>query len=159
MAAAVKTDRDAARRRAEIAKIHVLKKHAGLDEATYRAMMARTCNGKTSAADLNQAERSALLDEFKRLGFFEGNAHAAKLDDFSDVEPQARLIRALWADLAKVGALRNSSETGLRRLIKRLTRVDSINWLDAVQANSVIEALKSMKARAEFGRRKARARG
>jgi phage gp16-like protein len=157
--AAAKIDREAARRRAAIAKIHLLKKHARLDDETYREMMGRICNGKRSAADLDQAERSALLDEFKRLGFVEGNVHAAKLDDFGDMEPQARLIRALWADLAKIGALRNSSETALRRLIKRVANVDSINWLDAHQANAVIEALKCMKQRAGFGKRRARARG
>lgn len=158
MAAAAKTDRETARRRAEIAKIHVLKKRAGLDDPTYREMIARLSNGKRSAADLTQGERSALLDEFKRLGFFEGNVHAARLDDFSDAEPQARLIRALWADLAKIGVLRDPSEKGLRRFIKRTANVDSIGWLDAHQASSVIEALKAMKQRTGFGKRKSKSR-
>jgi hypothetical protein len=91
------------RRRAEIAKIKIAQKRLCLDDEVYRAIIERVCNGKRSAADLDETERGALLDEFKRLGFREGGSYSAKLDDFDDREPQPRLIRALWSDLKALG--------------------------------------------------------
>ncbi len=136
------------RRKSELAKIHLAKKRLGLDDETYRAIIARVCGGKTSAGDLDQTERGKLLNEFQRFGFLEGASYTTKLDDFDDHEPQARLIRALWTDLTAIGALRDSSERALRSFIKRTVRSDSISWLTAHQANVCIEALKAMKARA-----------
>lgn len=136
------------RRKAELAKIHVAKKRLGLDDDTYRAIIARVCNGKTSAGDLDEAERGKLLDEFQRFGFLEGASYTTKINDFDDREPQARLIRALWADLTAIGALRDSSEKALRSFIKRTAKSDSIRWLTAEQANMCIEGLKMMKTRA-----------
>ena len=137
-----------ARRRMEIAKIHVAQKRLGLDEATYRSIIARVCAGKTSAGDLDQSERGALLDEFKRLGFLEGGSYTTRLSDFPDREPQAKLIRALWADLQALGVLQDASEKALRKFVKRQTGKEAIQWLTAVDASKVIEGLKGMKSRA-----------
>jgi phage gp16-like protein len=136
------------RRASELAKIHIAKKRLGLDDETYRAVIARVCNGKTSAGDLDQTERGKLPNEFQRFGFLEGASYTTNLDDFDDREPQARLIRALWADLTAIRALHDCSEKALRSFIKRVAKSDSIRWLTAQQANAVIEGLKAMKARA-----------
>jgi len=136
-----------AMRRAELGKIHIGKTRLKLDDATYRGIIARICGGKTSAGDLDERERHALLDELKRLGFREGGSYTRSLDQFDDREPQAKLIRCLWADLAALGALRDSSEKALRRFVKRVAKVDSLTWLGPLEANAVIEALKAMKAR------------
>jgi phage gp16-like protein len=145
---ALNSSRTDNRRASELAKIHIAKKRLRLDDDTYRAIIARVCGGKTSAADLTQEERGKLLNEFQRFGFLEGASYTTSLDDFDDREPQARLIRALWADLTAIGALHDSSERALRGFIKRTAKSDSINWLSALQANACIEALKSMKRRA-----------
>ena len=135
------------RRRSELAKIHLARKRLGLDDETYRTVVARVCGGKTSAGDLDQGERGKLLDEFKRLGFIEAGSYTTSIADFDDREPQARLIRCLWADLKAVGALHDSSEQALADFIRRATKVDSIRWLTAQQANVVIESLKQWKER------------
>jgi len=135
------------RRRSELAKIHLAKKRLALDEETYRATIARVCGGKTSAGDLDEDERGKLLDEFKRFGFTEGGSYTTSIADFDDREPQARLIRCLWEDLKTIGALRDSSEQALADFIRRATKVDSIRWLTAQQANVVIESLKQWKRR------------
>jgi phage gp16-like protein len=142
--------RESDRRRAELAKIHVARKRLGLDEPTYRAIIARLCGGKLSAADLNQGERSALLDYFKSSGFLEGGSYTKKLSDFDDREPQAKLIRALWADLEAFGVLHDASEKALMKFVRRVGKVDRIEWLTPVQANACIEGLKAMKSRAGF---------
>jgi phage gp16-like protein len=148
MKGAVHSREDDGRRNAELAKIHLGKKRLGLSDDVYREIIARVCNGKMSAGDLDETERGKLLDEFKRFGFIEGASYTTKLSDFDDREPQARLIRALWADLTAIGALHDSSEKALRNFIKRTAKSDSIIWLTAQQANAVIEGLKAMKARA-----------
>jgi len=139
-----------ARRQVELGKIHIAKKRLNLDDATYRAIIARVCAGNTSAANLDQDERGKLLDEFKRLGFLEGGSYTKKLSDFNDREPAARLIRALWADLEAFGAIQDASEKALRNFVKRQTGKAALQWLTAVDANKVIEGLKAMKARAGF---------
>jgi len=116
------------RRRAEIAKIHIAAKRLGLDENTYRAFLMRE-GGASSAAELDQAGRSKVLDAFKAAGFIEGHVQIAKLEDFDDPEPQMRLVRCLWADLAALNALGDASDKALRSLIKRTAKVDSIRWL------------------------------
>jgi phage gp16-like protein len=146
----IKTPKADARRRVELAKIHVAKKRLRLDDATYRAIIARVCVGKTSAANLGEHERGALLDEFKRLGFLEGGSFTKKLSDFNDREPAARLIRVLWASLEAFGVLHDASEKALRQFIKRTAKAESIRWLTAEQASAVIEGLKAWKARAGY---------
>jgi len=136
-----------ARRRKEIAKIHIAKKRLGLDDDnTYRAFLMRVA-GTSSAAELNQEQRSRVLDAFKACGFREGHIQIAKLEDFDDPEPQMRLVRALWADLAALNALGDASDKALRSFIKRTAKADSIRWLGPHEANKVIEALKAWKAR------------
>lgn len=134
------------RRRAEIAKIHIAKKRLGLDDDTYRAFLMRE-TGHSSATDLNQEQRSKVLDLFKRAGFVEGNTHTSKLEDFDEPEPQMKLIRCLWSDLKSLTALSDSSDKALRSFIQRTAKVDSIRWLGPHAANKVIEALKAWKAR------------
>jgi phage gp16-like protein len=136
----------------ELGKIHIGKKRLGLDDETYRLIIARVC-GKSSAAELDQAERGALLDEFKRLGFLEGGSYTTRLEDFQDREPQAKLIRALWADLEAFGALADASEKALMNFVRRVGKVDRIEWLTPLQANACIEGLKAMKARAGYKQR------
>ena len=98
-----------------------------------------------------KASAASLLDEFKRFGFIEGGSYTTSIADFDDREPQARLIRCLWADLKAFGALRDSSEEGLADFIRRATKVDSIRWLTAPQANVVIESLKQWQRRIRYG--------
>jgi phage gp16-like protein len=143
-----KVDRNEARRKAELGKIHVAKKRLGLDDDTYRLIIARVCAGKTSAAGLDEAERGALLDEFKRLGFREGNSFTTKLSDFTDRQPQVRLIRGLWADCKALGVISDASEKALRKFVKRQTGKEALQWLTAIDGNKVVEGLKVMKSRA-----------
>jgi hypothetical protein len=55
--------------------------------------------------------------------------------------PHVRLIFALWTEMKP--HLENSSEAALCSFCKRQTGVERPEWLDARQANKVIEGLKA----------------
>ncbi|WP_193222237.1 gp16 family protein [Alkalilimnicola sp. S0819] len=57
-----------ARRRSELAKIHVAKKELQLDDDTYRAMLWSVARVR-SAKDLDAAGREAVLDHLRARGF------------------------------------------------------------------------------------------
>ena len=57
-----------ARRKAELAKIHLAKKELGLDEEAYRQMLWN-CAKVHSAGDLDAAGRQAVLDHLQQCGF------------------------------------------------------------------------------------------
>ena len=132
--------------RAARAKLHVAKKRLGLDDEVYREVLRRV-TGKSSSADLDSTELGPVLDEFQRMGFREGASFTSKLEDFGDWWPQARFIRALWAEVSGLGLLRDSSERALQQFVKRVGKVDRLNWLTPRGAHAVITALKTMKAR------------
>lgn len=55
-------------RRNELAAIHVAKKQLNLDDTTYRTMLF-TITRKRSAADLDHAERQAVIEHLRKRGF------------------------------------------------------------------------------------------
>ncbi|HVB80395.1 MAG TPA: regulatory protein GemA [Candidatus Binataceae bacterium] len=129
------------RRNAELAKIHLLKKRLSLDDQTYRAFL-KQITGFESAADLDSEQRGRVLDAMKRFG-----EPAPVRPGLGPGEPQLRMMRSLWTDLALYGAVRDSSERALARFAKRLTKIDALQWLTASDASTVIEALKAMRDR------------
>lgn len=128
-------------RRAMLAKVHVARKRMALDEDSYRGLLRRV-TGRGSAGDCTDGELHAVLAEFRRLGF-----------DATPRPPpgpraQLRMIAALWAELAP--CLSDTSEEALRAFVRRQTAdkanprgVMAVEWLDAQQANKVIEGLKA----------------
>lgn len=134
----------AERRRAELQAIHVRRRQIGLDEAAYRAMNLRV-TGLESAGAMDARQRGAVLDELRRLGARSNRTR--QREGQRPREPQERLAAALWRELAELGALKDSSEKGLRHFARKITGSDSLRWLDANAANKVIEALKAWRKR------------
>jgi phage gp16-like protein len=129
-------------RNRELAAIHVAKKQLGLDEETYRAMLINL-TGQYSAAMLTAPQRRVVIEALRRKGFQAVNGGAET--------PQIRMIRGLWAELRKRGALRDPSDRALNHLCKRVTYVDRVEWLDQMGANNLVEALKAWLGRAGKG--------
>ena len=127
-------------RRALIAKIHVAKKSLAMVDDSYRALLVRVTS-KASAADCTEAQLTAVVDEFKRLGFKPPRAKSDK--------PFVRMIYGLWKDLSP--HLAAPHHAALDAFVKRQTGVDKPEWLDGGQARKVIEALKEWRARLEPG--------
>lgn len=88
----------------EIKLIHIGRTELGLDDATYRSMLANISGGKTSSKALTPAERQAVLQHMKARGFTikpkAGNGAAA---DTWQHDPQMRKLRAMWYLLADAG--------------------------------------------------------
>lgn len=145
-------------RTAEIAKIHIARAQTGIDDATYRAMVAQVSGGKRdSAANLDWRQRRDLLELFKDKGWkprHTGKKPAQPSRPLADY-PEARMIRGLWIELHQLHragaakAVRDPSEKSLNAFVKRMTRVEDLHWLqNSGRVDHVIEALKAWTLRA-----------
>lgn len=132
-----------------LAKVHVARKQLGLDEAAYRDVVERV-TGVASAGQASDAKLHKLLAEFTRLGF--RPARPARRSD----KPNVRMIYAIWTDLQP--HVEHHTPEALRAFVVRQTcsrrtpdGVSAPEFLDAVEANRVIEGLKAWLARARKG--------
>lgn len=126
--------------------IHVAKRELGLDDETYRALIANTpgLGGARSSARLSAPQLELLLDQLKRLGF-KVRPRAGSVQPqqrrLAD-DPQSRMIRHLWLELHAAGAVRDPSERALASFISRRKQVESLQWLNSRDASEIIENLK-----------------
>jgi len=128
-------------RRNMLAKVHIAKKDLALDDATYRDIIDRVSGGRTdSAGKLAFAQLNDLLTEFKRLGW---KPKAAALGRGAAKDPQSRMIRGLWIELADAGVVRDRRESALRAYVKRMTNRDDLRFCDGHEKHQLIEALKA----------------
>lgn len=126
-----------------LAAIHVAKKHLGLDDDTYRGLLARV-TGKHSTRDMSEAERGRVLDELRRLGFEPASKPARRgLEG-----PYAAKLQALWIAAWNLGIVRDRSDKALTAFVRRQTGIEAARWLRYPEdAARVIEALKGWMAR------------
>ncbi len=131
------------RRNADLAAIHLGVKQLGLDDGAYREMLSNLTGGRIqSSADATADERHAIIEHLRRLGF-------KKLAPKSTDNAQDRMARALYLDCVRQGALRDRSEKAFLKFAKRVTGIERLEWMNAEDANKLIEALKSIKRRTE----------
>ena len=131
----------------QIKKIHTLKGALGLDDATYRDILAGY--GVTTSTDrrftLGKADELIRDLEAKAVaaGVWERRkpAKAAAARKLAD-DAQSRKIRALWLELHAQGKVENRAETALLAYVKRMTGRDRLEWITSAQASRVIEAMK-----------------
>jgi phage gp16-like protein len=145
--AAKKTSLDKFRRE-ELAKIHIGKKDLGLSEEIYRDILWQAGKAESSG-DLDYKGRLAVLERYKELGWKPKHAGkkpatrpAAKPSRPLADDPQSKKIRSLWLQLHQAGKVKNPAESALVAYVKRMTKVDALEWLTIEQASTVIEALK-----------------
>lgn len=126
-----------------LAAIHVGKKQLGLEDDDYRALLGRI-TGKRSAGALNEAERSKVLEEMRRLGFKpQSKGSRGTLEG-----RYAKKLVALWISAWELGIVRNRSDKALIAFVKRQTGMDHVRFVhDPADAARAIEALKSWMAR------------
>ncbi|MFQ5776338.1 MAG: phage protein GemA/Gp16 family protein, partial [Kiloniellaceae bacterium] len=143
------------RRRRELGLIHAGAKALGLDEPAYRAMLEHL-TGKTSARDLDAAERAAVIEHLRANGFRAqdhkrlGNVVAKKVAELKQAgaTPQQALIQSLWDELVRLGAMRYGIHARLDTFLHRMgCPVSHPRFLTPAQANKVIEALKDWRRR------------
>lgn len=136
-------------RRSLYGKIEVAKKQLGLDDDTYRDIVAAKFPGKTSRKQLGNAQLVDLIEHFKSLGFKQTKKRPparAGTRKLADGEMQAKM-RALWITLYHLGVVRDPAENALANFAYRMTHVAALQWLDSEQATKVIEGLKDWAVR------------
>lgn len=130
---------------ADLAKIHIAKKQLAMDDDAYREML-KNVGGVESAKDLSQAAVGRVLAHLKRCGF---KAVAKKGDRKQAGDAQSQKIRALWLHLHKLGAVCDPSEQALSAWVKRMGKVDALQWMPTEVASKAIEELKQWVKRIE----------
>ncbi|MCL1813410.1 MAG: regulatory protein GemA [Treponema sp.] len=134
-----------------LAIIHVAKKELALDEEAYRAILSGA--GVSSAREITTDEQfNTVMAAFLRLGFFPSGRkrsvkYRATVSGAAGMisKKQEYYIRGLW-DLAS----RAKDEASLRRIIKRIGKVDNIAFLPRNSAQAVILALRDICWKAGF---------
>ncbi|HEY1503199.1 MAG TPA: regulatory protein GemA [Stellaceae bacterium] len=140
-----------AQRRSELGAIHIAQKQLALAEDSYRALVWRF-SGETSdsAAALSTTQRRALLDHFRSLGFERKKAPARAGSRPLANNPLASKIRALWLSLFHLGEVDSPKEESIAAFVQRQTGVEALQWIDTVQADIVIRALRHWCERVGF---------
>jgi phage gp16-like protein len=133
MTAAGSTE-EASKRRALLARLHVSKRDADLDEDAYRALMEAKI-GKRSARELSEAEIASVIDAIQPRHKQTQNIYARK-------------IEAQWLSAWNLGVTRTKDAKALRHFVERQTGLSHPNFMrSAEHAARAIEALKSWLAR------------
>lgn len=125
-------------RRDLLAQIHIAKKELGLDDDTYRAVLARVA-GRDSAAKLSDGQLTLVIKDLKARGW----KPTSKLR--MGRTATGKLIRVLWK-----AASREKSEESLRAMIRRVlgladTVIPDPDMLASTDATKVVEAIKGMR--------------
>lgn len=127
--------------------IHIAKSKLSMDEDTYRSILMRI-GKKTSSKDLSLPELMQVLEHLKQCGFKVAPPKRAGTLSQSK-KAQAKKIRSLWLTLHTLGAIQDSSEYALSRYVKRMVKVDHLNWINIAQGSLLIESLKKWVKRIE----------
>ncbi len=146
MKSAARTAANQDARQRLIRLIHVGKRELGLDDEIYRALlMGSVQKDSTSAMSVLELER--VLERMKRSGF-KVRVKSARPPAQSRPGrplaqyPEARKVRALWLFLHQLGAVKNPSEEALAAYVKRIAKVDALQWTNGNQTEALIETLK-----------------
>ncbi len=124
------------RRNAALGKIHIAKKALGLDDDTYRTLLARVA-GVTSAKDLNPRQVSAVLAEFERLGWQPVAARKAGRKTPKPAPDRQKLVGKIEAFLAEAGRPWAYADA----MCSRMFQVERVEWCDSDQLQRLVAAL------------------
>lgn len=116
-----------------IAAIKISQKNAGIDDATYRAMLAEF--GVDSCTKLNWQQASELLEKLKG-----GKLNYPGRPKKTDIEPQLKKIEAQLTTLGKPWGYAES-------ILKRQYKIEKLEWATASQLRGVITALRKQQDR------------
>lgn len=118
-----------------LAKIHIAKAQLGLDDETYRAVLARVA-GVRSAKDLNKRQIGHVLAEFERLGFKPKASSKGRKAPMPapEREPLVGKIEALLAEAGRPWAYADA-------MAARMYKVERVEWCDTKQLQGLVAAL------------------
>lgn len=117
-----------------LARIHVLKKQAMLDDDTYRDILERE-TGKRSSKGMSHGEHLKVINALTAI--------APKQDNQRATGKFARKMQALWIAGYNLGVVSNKSDQAMMVFLKRQTGLEHHRFLqDGKDANKAIDALK-----------------
>lgn len=134
-----------------IAKIHIIKNQANLDEDTYRDILVRV-TGRNSTKSMGIKQLSAVVDEFKTLGYTNKVRASNTIytnNKFKYVKTDCSLMRKIfkmWCELGETRELKDNSNKALDSFLKEKfnTSIQELNTSNNTELkNKVIEGLKS----------------
>lgn len=135
--------RQSADRNKLIQLIHVAKRDLQLEDDTYRAILQRI--GKVSStSEMTVPNLMMVLEHMKKSGFKVRTTKPTKAKPSRPLaqDAESKKVRALWLFLHEIGIVKNPSEAALAAYVKRMTGVEALQWVDGLQAATLIEALK-----------------
>lgn len=119
-----------------LAKIHIAKAQLGLDDDTYRALLARVA-GVRSAKELSPRQIGAVLAEFERLGWQSKPAKKSGRKVPKPAPERQKLICKIEAFLAEA----NRPWAYADGMALRMFQVERVEWCDSEQLRRLIAAL------------------
>lgn len=130
----------------QIALLHVAKRNLGLDDDTYRAILARYGRAE-SAADLDLAGFNHVMRYLTACGFRSTwTKRTYGYRPTMATPPQVDLIRSLWR---KFRGADDPDDVELNKWLHRFHKVGALRFVDNKKAAKVISALRAMIARKE----------
>jgi len=120
-------------RNAQLARIHIAKTQLGLDDETYRAMLFSVAR-VTSAKDLDDAGRRAVLDHLRARGFQDRGARGRARPHNAQGSPLLQKIGALLTDAGRGWEYADA-------LAQRMFHVDRVAFCDYDQQRKLVAAL------------------
>ena len=119
--------------------IQVARRDLNLDEPNYRAILFAQ-GGNESLAALPIDAMQKVLDYLKAQGF---KVRKTRTDRKQATGIDASKVRALWLFLHELGAVRDPSEAALTAYVKRMVKVDDVQWMrSGRRVETVIESQK-----------------
>ncbi|WP_269586183.1 regulatory protein GemA [Roseibium sp. Sym1] len=117
-----------------LAKIHVLKSKARLDDDTYRDILERE-TGKRSSKGMSEVEQLKVISALEAI--------APKQVGQTVAGSYAKKLQALWIAGYNLGVVDNKSDKAMVAFLRRQTGLDHHRFLqDPQDANKAIDALK-----------------
>lgn len=120
----------------DLAQIHIAKAQLDMAEDVYRDLLMKL-GRVSSAADLDDAGRRAVLNHLKKLGF----VPAGPKSELAKTK-QGRYLLVLWKELFLAGRVQDRREAALLAYIKNHAKVDHIKWLTDDHYSEMVRQLK-----------------
>lgn len=129
--------------------IHVARRDINMADDTYRALVARITDGKTSSADCTVLELERIIDHLKKAGFKVRKPKSVRPAEHRPLatDRESQKLRAVWLLLHDIGATHSNTEAALAAYVKRMTGVDDLHFTRPGDKHRVIEGLKAWAAR------------
>ncbi len=124
------------RRKAMIAKIKIAQQQLQMADDSYRAMLARLADGKTSSTKLTLQQLDDVLAEMKRLGFVQKPAQKHGRRPRTK-DTRETIMAKIEAQLTTAGRPWSYAHA----MAKRMYKIEKLEWLEYEQLHGLMVAL------------------